>query len=232
MSLITLYHGSPLVIETPVFGLGNPKNDYGSGFYTTKNIELAKEWACPEPGADGYANEYTLELAGLSVVNIASRQYNILNWLALLLKNRTFRISNDISADAKDYLLSEFSPRIADCDVLVGYRADDSYFSYANSFLNNALTLAQLEAAMYLGNLGEQTVLISEKAFSQIQFQASHTAPASIYYAKRAARDKEARHFYREQRSLQQTRDAVYMVDIIRGEWKNDDTRLSGNLSG
>ena len=43
MKKITLYHGSTKVIEKPSFGEGNPKNDYGLGFYCTENQELAKE---------------------------------------------------------------------------------------------------------------------------------------------------------------------------------------------
>ena len=39
-----LYHGSQRIIKTPVFGEGNPRNDYGLGFYCTESPELAKEW--------------------------------------------------------------------------------------------------------------------------------------------------------------------------------------------
>ena len=41
-----IYHGSKEIVEKPVFGVENLRNDYGLGFYCTKNIELAKEWAC------------------------------------------------------------------------------------------------------------------------------------------------------------------------------------------
>jgi hypothetical protein len=119
------------------------------------------------------------------VYNIASGDYNILNWLALLLRNRGFRISNDVAGSAKAYLLKEFMPAVEDTDILIGYRADDSYFSYANSFLNSVLSLKQLESAMYMGNLGEQTVLVSEKAFAGLKFQTNHIAQADIDYGKR-----------------------------------------------
>ena len=52
MSKLVLYHGSPGIIEKPVFGKGKAYNDYGRGFYCTEHIELAKEWACTE-GTDG-----------------------------------------------------------------------------------------------------------------------------------------------------------------------------------
>jgi hypothetical protein len=231
MEAVTVYHGSSALIERPVFGYGNPQNDFGLGFYTTRDIELAKEWACFLEKTDGYANEYTLNMAGLRVYNIASGEYNVLNWLALLLKNRSFRISNDVADGAREYLLAEFMPPVEDADVLIGYRADDSYFSYANSFINSVLSLKQLENAMYLGNLGEQTVLVSEKAFDRLTFQTGHLAPSDTYYAKREVRDKQARQIYREQRSMKQALDAVYVLDILRQGWRNNDARLSRNVS-
>lgn len=40
---IPLYHGSPEMRFKPVFGLGQDKHDYGPGFYTTLDINLARE---------------------------------------------------------------------------------------------------------------------------------------------------------------------------------------------
>ena len=56
--VIDIYHGSPKVIEQPVFGAGKLYNDYGRGFYCTEHVELAKEWAC-SADTDGYANRRT-----------------------------------------------------------------------------------------------------------------------------------------------------------------------------
>ena len=82
---IVVYHGSPKIIEKPVFGKGNPNNDYGLGFYCTDSEELAKEWACSTE-SDGYANKYNLDLSDLSVLSLANGEYNILNWLFVLLE--------------------------------------------------------------------------------------------------------------------------------------------------
>lgn len=40
----TLYHGSPNIIEKPIYGYGKPYNDYGLGFYCTGSLDMAKEW--------------------------------------------------------------------------------------------------------------------------------------------------------------------------------------------
>ena len=55
MSKIVLYHGSDKILSTPLFGHGKIYNDYGQGFYCTKHIDLAKEWAV-EAERDGFVN--------------------------------------------------------------------------------------------------------------------------------------------------------------------------------
>ena len=226
---LTLYHGSSLIIEQPEFGKGNPFNDYGLGFYCTQTLEMAKEWACSME-QDGYANRYSFRIDGLSVLNLSDENYNILNWLSILLMNRRFNLSSDIATQGREYLAGTFLPPYENYDVIIGYRADDSYFSFASAFLNNTTSLAQLEKAMFLGKLGEQVVLKSEKAFSRLCFEESIPAERTIYYPKKATRDSEARAAFRVERKAAPVRDAVYMIDILREEWKNDDARLRGNL--
>ena len=94
-----IFHGSENRIEKPEYGKGKPYNDYGLGFYCTEDIEMAKEWSCGEDH-DGFANEYTLDITGLKVLNLNAPEYTILHWLAVLLKNRTFRLTNPIAKDA------------------------------------------------------------------------------------------------------------------------------------
>ncbi len=93
--LIDIYHGSDHIIEQPTFGDGKIHNDYGLGFYCTEHVELAKEWAC-SADSDGYANHYSLDCRGLSVLNLNGPEYNILNWLAILLENRKFNVADGL----------------------------------------------------------------------------------------------------------------------------------------
>lgn len=225
MDNIILYHGSTKIIEKPILGLGNPKNDYGLGFYCTKNIELAKEWAVTERN-DGFVNSYEIDLKGMDILYLNRKPYHILNWLSILLKNRTFVLSQGLPSEAKAYLLDEFLPNYEPCDLIVGYRADDSYFSFANTFLNNTISLEQLRKAMFLGKLGEQVVLKSEKAFSRLTFKESISIDSSQYYPKRQARDRQAREDFQKEKLSSSPDDAIYMIDILRQKWTNDDPRL------
>ena len=43
--MITLYHGSYIVVSSPLVGLGRKKVDFGQGFYLTNLLEQAKAWA-------------------------------------------------------------------------------------------------------------------------------------------------------------------------------------------
>ncbi|MBR5647094.1 MAG: DUF3990 domain-containing protein [Treponema sp.] len=227
MKNIKLYHGSENIIKVPQYHFGNPKNDYGYGFYCTENIELAKEWGCTEE-KDGFANEYQLNLEGLSILNLSDIKYNILNWLAILLENRTFEFSSEISVAAKQYLTLYFSIPYHKYDIIRGYRADDSYFSFAKAFLNNTISIQKLNQAMYLGKLGEQVVLKSKKAFSQITFISSSLADRNIYYPKKMLRDSTARNTFTKIRSESELAnpDSIFVIDIIRGGIKNGDTRI------
>lgn len=225
MKSIILYHGSTKVIERPMLGFGNPKNDYGLGFYCTENLELAKEWASTEQN-NGFANRYELDLDELTIFHLNEKPYHILNWLSILLKNRTFVLSQGLPFEARRYLLDNFLPEYESYDIIIGYRADDSYFSFANAFLNNTISLEQLRKAMMLGKLGEQVVLKSKKAFEQIVFKESISADSNFYFPKRMARDRQAREDFLKEKSLASAANAVYMIDILRQNWTNDDPRL------
>ena len=217
---IDIYHGSPKVIEQPVFGAGKVYNDYGRGFYCTEHAELAKEWACSSD-SDGYANHYQLKTKGLSVLNLNGPEYNILNWLAILLENRKFNVAEGLPQRARAYILENFKVDYKKYDIIIGYRANDSYFSYAGDFVNGTLSLSDLSEAMRLGKLGEQVVLRSKKAFDALTFVEAVKAPRQEYFAKYKQRDEEARGKYRQIAAKPLTENEIYVVDIIRNNWKN-----------
>ena len=231
MNTKILYHGSKEIIENPTLKGGKETNDYGYGFYCTENIELANEWACPDNN-DGYANKYELDMTGLNVLNLTKHEYNILNWMALLLQ---FRIPKGMTPNdemAREYILKNFSIDLTKVDVIIGYRADDSYFSFARDFLKNTITVAQLSRAMELGKLGIQVVLHSEKAFEQLKYIESTIADNETYYTERRARDLMAKEEYREATKFSSvTQDDLFIMDIIRQEVKNDDPRIQRNIS-
>ncbi|MCR5694732.1 MAG: DUF3990 domain-containing protein [Clostridia bacterium] len=225
---ITIYHGSQQIVEVPVFGEGKKNNDFGLGFYCTENNNLAKEWAVSSL-RDGFSNKYTLDTEYLNVLNINSPDYTILNWIAVLLEHRIFSIKTPVARRAKQYLIDNFSINVNAYDLIVGYRADDSYFDYAETFVNNGITVEQLSRAMRLGKLGEQIVIKSKFAFSKIKYEGFEVADKNTYYVLRKSRSDEANQMYLEM--LEEEADGLYIRDIMRGGIENDDPRIPRNLS-
>lgn len=224
---VTLYHGSSCIVERPTFGKGRKNNDFGQGFYCTENPDLAREWAVSSL-EDGYCNAYDLDTSNLSVLYLNSPSYTILNWMAVLVEHRLFSLHNPIANRARRYLIERFGVNVNAHDIVEGYRADDSYFDFADAFLNNSITLEQLARAMKLGRLGEQVVLKSEYAFSCLRFQGSEPVLRLEYYAKRKARNDEANARYQD--ILEEETDGLFVQDIIRGGIGNDDPRIPRNL--
>ncbi|MFR5760669.1 MAG: DUF3990 domain-containing protein [Oscillospiraceae bacterium] len=48
---------------------------------------MAKEWACKNQ-KDGFVNRYELDTDGLRILNLSDGNHTVLNWIAILLKNR------------------------------------------------------------------------------------------------------------------------------------------------
>lgn len=221
----TLYHGSSDIIKKPKYGYGKKYNDYGLGFYCTDSIEMAKEWGVGF-NQNGYANCYELDCTGLSILNLNDPKYCILHWLAVLLKNREFESASALAAEAKEYLLKNFSVDYETYDAIIGYRADDSYFSFAQDFINGTISYRQLNNAMHLGRLGQQFVLKSEIAFEKINFTGYEIADYDIWYQKKIIRDKTARREYFDAERNKRQRGDIYMMQILDEEMKADDLRL------
>lgn len=225
MAVIELYHGSRLVLPHPIMGGGNPHNDYGPGFYCTRQLALAYEWSC-DARQTGFANKYELETDGLSLLHLNGPEFHILNWLAILLENRVFDVSPGLPEESHRFILERFLPDYKNCDILTGYRADDSYFSFARAFLDGTISLEQLRRAMHLGKLGEQWVIRSRAAYQALTFVTCAPTERERYYPRKLARDRKARDDFQTLRGEPRRRDAVYMLDILREDWSDDDERL------
>ena len=220
----TIYHGSVKIIEQPQYGAGRKDNDYGLGFYCTEDIELAIEWASSDERG-GFVNCYEVEEDGMCFLNLqqipeesgsySAQERMILQWMALLVDNRAIRLGSPVERRGKEYLVSRFLPDISKYDCLIGYRADDSYFSYARAFLSNTLTIGQLSAAMRLGNLGLQYVIRSPRMFDRIRFLEAVPVDGGVYFPKRMQRDQSARKEFRRMLD-QEAGEGRYLSDLMR----------------
>ena len=220
-----IYHGSEFIIEQPQYGYGKMYNDYGQGFYCTEEAVMAKEWGVGYE-RDGYANCYEIDMTGLKVLDLNADVYCELHWLAILLENREFDAHSALGYEAKEYIKAHFLIDYSDYDIIIGYRADDSYFSFAQDFINGAISYRQLTNALRLGNLGQQFVLKSKKAFEQIRFLGAEVAKYDEWYTRKELRDKGARRDYFDLERNRRQKGDIFITQVIDEEMRADDSRL------
>ena len=220
-----LYHGSDHIVEVPTYGFGKPYNDYGLGFYCTQHPDMAGEWAVGFDH-DGFVNEYDFDTNGLEIVDLDAQEFTTLHWLAVLLANRWFDVRAPIANEAREYLLANFSVDLSKADVVEGYRADDSYFTFAQDFINGTISYRQLGNAMRLGELGRQVVVKSERAFSRLQFLDTQEAPRSVWLPRRERRDREAREQYFDHERNARKKGDLFITQIIDEEMGPNDDHL------
>ena len=205
-----IYHGSEFIIEKPLYGKGNIHNDYGLGFYCCSNKELAKEWAARKSG-HGYINRYKIRDDRLEILDLTKPPHNdVLYWVALLMHNR------ELSSDLRDnyprelkYLEDKYLIDISAFDIVIGYRADDSYFLFPEAFVRSEITLESLNRIFKAGDLGKQYVLISSKSFNVVHFmdyQEAHENSKEDYYKRKSGADKVFKDLLSEDRYSKGTR--------------------------
>ena len=218
-------HGSTNIIEKPCYELGKKHNEYGRGFYCTEDINMAKEWGV-KLHTSGYANIYEIDTADLEVLNLHSSSYSILPWFAILLENRIFSIESYQAYNAKKYILDNFLVPYKDTDIIIGYRADNGNFSYAQDFISGVINLRQLNNALKLEREGEQFVIKSKKAFDKLQFIGSEKTEVNDWYDKMQKRDCVSRSEYLNYENYQERVDDIKIDQIIKQGIKKDDIRL------
>ena len=192
MNIITLFHGSIQEVKRPLYGISKIHNDYGPGFYCTRNIDMAKEWANRQT-TSGIVNKYKLDCRNLKILDLT--KYDVLVWLSVLLHNRELDPIDKVRYELELKYLEKFYIDTAEYDLIIGYRADDAYFRFPMLFLNNEITLKTLREIYMLGNLGTQYVLVSKRAFARIKFVSSEVVDSVYYERYRQRRDVAERRF-------------------------------------
>lgn len=204
-----LYYGSETLFTRPTYGKGKPGNDYGLGFYMTDSFSLAKFWAGKSKNG-GYVLTFDLDMSDLKVLNFNSQdEESVLRWISILVKHRFDYASREKYQERISWLERKFPLDVENYDLIIGYRADDSYFSYSKAFVANELSFEVLTEAMKIGKLGLQYVALSKKAFEKLEFVASEGCPSAsehVLFQKKTleefnrlkATDKETNTFIRD----------------------------------
>ncbi len=213
MDRIILYHGSEKVIEKPDISKGKDNTDYGRAFYCTRDINAAKEWANRNV-TNGYANKYLFDGRDLKVLDL--RNMDVLHWIAILMRHRTLEplFEEDYKEELK-FLFENYYIDVSKYDIVIGYRADDSFFVFPRLFVESRIRVAKIKDIYALGFLGEQVALISEKAISRLSYIESIPAEANYqdkYSYRINSADKRFQEIVREER----WKDGDRLIDLVK----------------
>lgn len=219
-----LWHGSTMIVRHPDLSFCREGNDYGRAFYMTEHLELAREWACRCEEIDGVANRYELDLDGLTVLDLDAGTRSVLEWLSVLLTHRVVNLGSPVALEAAEWIRENYPVDLSGYDVICGYRADDSYFSFVRQFVSNSLSVEQLSWAMRLGGLGRQVALRTPRALDSLEYVGFEPAPARSFYPRRKRRDLEARKAFSEGPGFDP--EGIYVLDLVSGRVGKDDERL------
>lgn len=221
-----IYHGGNTIVRNPAFGIGRPYNDFGLGFYCTEYPQYAAEWATGSgrsvSGSNGFVSAYSINYDGLRIINLCSSQYTPLHWLGLLFNYREFDLSSDTAYRARDYINKYFSVDHQACDCILGYRADNRCFMFAQEFLDAKLSYHNLRSALTGDDSNRQFVLKSNRAFDRIIFTGYEPALSESVFPVMRSRE------IRAMKSIKPLADKndFFITDLIEEEVRPYDTRL------
>lgn len=200
-----VYHGNKERDMVPTYGKGEEHNDYGQGFYTTPDKELGKEWAMSaySYGNIGYLHTYEIDTTGLNILDLT--KLDSLHWIAELLTHRTLNIEDkEVLQDTIELFLKKYKLDTSKYDIIIGYRADDSYFTYAEDFISGFIYKETVERALRHGNLGIQIFIKSEEAFRRLKSIKEPEIVPDAYRQKGNKRKENAKAEYKRDRMERQ----------------------------
>lgn len=213
---LILYHGNRDKSMVPTFGTGRKNKDYGQGFYVTLDKELGKEWAWGSynTGAKAYIHTYEIDIAGLRVCDFT--ELNNITCIAELEANRTQNTDDrDALEDRIELFIEKFKLDTSAFDIIVGYRADDSYFTYLTDFVWASIYRDQVNCIWNIGNDIELCIK-SERAFERLRQIDIEEVPREYKGCYKKRRD-EVRKIYRkalEDRGKSKSKKTVF--DLLR----------------
>ena len=181
VSIVKVYHGTILsnamnIIENGI-DLGRSKNylDFGKGFYTTTNIDMAKNMArrCIRQTQKDVVNAFpviiTFEYAEKEGLNYKKFEYEDMEWAKFILANRvTPEISKQLELGDNNYDLKY--------DIISGGTADGVVATKASELRFKKIPIEEFEIRLedFLkedgSSYGEQIVFCTPKALSCIEY--------------------------------------------------------------
>lgn len=155
--IVTLYHGSKSGISGAIAPISRVRCDFGKGFYMGTDRIQPLTLICNYPDARIYT--LNVNLADLKILDVEVG----LDWALLVAYNR-----GKMDSVKHSTIYNHFANLSKDCDMVIGYIANDRMFVVLDRFFNGEITDMALINSLSALKLGKQYVALTEKACKKI----------------------------------------------------------------
>lgn len=156
--IVTLYHGSKSGIRGAIAPISREHCDFGKGFYMGTDRTQPLTLICNYPNAKIYT--LRVDLSDLKILNMEVG----LDWALLVAYNR-----GKMESVKNSSIYNRFADLSKDCDMIIGYIANDRMFVVLDRFFNGEITDLALINSLSALKLGKQYVALTEKACKKIK---------------------------------------------------------------
>ena len=156
--IVTLYHGSKSGIYGAIEPISRNRCDFGKGFYMGTDRIQPLTLICNYPNAKIYT--LSVDLSGLRILDVEVG----LDWALLVAYNRGKMESVKHSA-----IYNRIADLSKDCDMIIGYIANDRMFIVLDRFFNGEITDLALINSLSALKLGKQYVALTHKACKKVE---------------------------------------------------------------
>ncbi|MCC8045499.1 MAG: DUF3990 domain-containing protein [Clostridiales bacterium] len=154
---ITLYHGSREGIHGPIAPISRDRCDFGKGFYIGTDRSQPLTLICNFPKARLYT--LSVDLSDLEILKIDVG----VEWALFVAYHR-----GKMEAAKGTQFYERIKSWGKDCDMVIGYIANDRMFVVLDRFFNGEITDLALINSLSALKPGKQYVALTEKACSKI----------------------------------------------------------------
>ena len=155
--IATLYHGSKSGIRGAIAPISREHCDFGKGFYMGTNRTQPLTLICNYPNAKIYT--LCVDLSNLKILDVEVG----LDWALLVAYHR-----GKMDSVKNSPIYNRFADFSKNCDIIIGYIANDRMFVVLDRFFNGEITDIALINSLSALKLGRQYAALTEKACRQI----------------------------------------------------------------
>ena len=156
---IILFHGAKTYIDGQIsIERSKNTNDFGRGFYCGESLEQSAMFVANYPESSLYILEFDKSDLKYTQLNVDR------DWMLLIAYFRNKLVDYEAHP-----IIQSLLARLKNVDYIIAPIADNRMFEIIDSFIDGEITDVQCQHCLSATNLGDQYVLVTDKALSQLQ---------------------------------------------------------------